>query len=55
MSELQPIDSDAGIVFTASCEAVSDAPPSEAQLSLDVYYSLSDYTASDDTQVGWIR
>ena len=49
--ELQTIDSDTGIVFSAFREAISDVPPSEAQLSLDTYYSLSDYTASDDTQV----
>ncbi|KAL5489482.1 hypothetical protein EMCRGX_G018576 [Ephydatia muelleri] len=49
--ELQTIDSDTGIVFSAFREAISDVPPSEAQLSLDTYYSLSDYTASDDTQL----
>ena len=52
--ELQTIDSDTGIVFSAFREAISDVPPSEAQLSLDTYYSLSDYTASDDTQVSWL-
>lgn len=52
--ELQTIDSDTGIVFSAFREAISDVPPSEAQLSLDTYYSLSDYTASDDTQVSLV-
>ena len=49
--ELESMESDDGIVFLASCEAAPNLSKSETQPAVDVYYSLSDYTASDNTQV----